>query len=232
MKQYYFMRIKPLIFRKGKMMRAGKKTKNPSHWKLRWMIRGISGTLLILLGGVLFNLDRLDAVGIRLMRHRKLLPPQIRMFLPGASAQESRAAVSEVLSGKIIAVYDGDTATLLAPDGEKKYKLRFFGIDAPESAQEYGKKSENALSQMILGREVRAEVMNIDPYGRAVAKVYADAFYVNLAMVGGGHAWYYAAYAPHEKELETAQQKARYERRGLWSGPPPQPPWEYRKEHK
>ena len=212
-------------------MAAGKRS-GSRRSPFRPLLRGAAAGVLILLGGVLFNLDRLDSVGIRMLRHRELLPPVVRRFLPGAGARESRAEPRETLTGRIIAVYDGDTATLLAPGGEKKYQIRFFGMDAPEAAQEYGSVSKEALSRMILGRDVRVEVMNVDLYGRAVGKVFLDDLYVNGAMVRGGHAWHYAAYAPDEADLAAAQQEARYERRGLWNGPPPQPPWEYRKEAK
>ena len=213
-------------------MAAPPKKNNSIRSGFRWFLRGSAAGILILLGGLLFNLDRLDSVGIQLLRHRDLLPPMVRSFLPGASAKTTRAEEAERLTGKIISVHDGDTATLLDPGGEKKYTIRFFGIDAPETDQPYGSESGEALAKMILGREVVVEVVNVDFYGRAVGKVYLDDLYVNLAMVRGGHAWYYESYAQDENDIAAAQQEAHYSRRGLWGGKPPQPPWEFRKEKK
>ena len=187
---------------------------------------------LILLGGLLFNLDRLDSVGIRLLQVQRFLPRSVRSFLPGGSAAEGKAQPREILEGKIIQVYDGDTATLLTPEGDTKYKIRFYGIDAPEAAQQGGGASRDALADMILGRNVRVEVANTDQYGRAVGKVYVDGKFVNFEMVKLGHAWHYVAYARDEPEFALAELAARRARLGLWNAQNPTPPWEYRKTHK
>ncbi|MGA7982360.1 MAG: thermonuclease family protein [Chromatiaceae bacterium] len=54
-----------------------------------------------------------------------------------------------------------------------------------------------------------------------------------LRMVRAGLAWWYRKYAneqsPADRLLyEDAENKARAERRGLWTDPDPVPPWEWR----
>ena len=207
---------------------ANKKSSSGLTAGFRRMIKVTGMVLLIALGGVLFNLDRLGGIGIELLKVKKMLPAPVRVFLPGGSAAETTAPAETELLGKIIEVYDGDTATLLS--GDKKYKIRLYGIDAPEADQSYGIASRDALRARILGDEVRVLVVNADQYGRNVGKVYVGNHYINREMIREGHAWHYAAYARNDSDLAEAELSARTARRGLWEGPNPQPPWEFRHE--
>jgi endonuclease YncB( thermonuclease family) len=60
----------------------------------------------------------------------------------------------QVLTGEVIEVYDGDTATVLTAHPEAKYRVRFFGIDAPEVAMAHGRDAKKALQDKILGKDV------------------------------------------------------------------------------
>ena len=185
----------------------------------------------ILLGGLLFNLDRMGDTGILLLKYKQFLPHYVTRFLPGGGASFGSALPEQQLAGQIIEVYDGDTATLLTKENVK-YRVRFYGIDAPEAAQEFGVVSRDALREKILGREVTVRVASADRYGRAVGKVMLGGRYINREMAAEGMAWYYRAYAANEYDLAEAESDARRERRGLWKNPAPQPPWEWRREHK
>ena len=195
---------------------------NPFKVSLKYL----TWVFFILLGGFLFNLDRMGDFGLELLKHKELIPYRLRAFLPGGTAIESNAAKYEVITGRAIEVYDGDTITLLCND--KKYRVRFYGIDAPEARQEHGIAARDALRKKILGREVTVNVVNLDRYGRAVGKVSLDSRNINLEMVREGHAWYYEAYARGEDEIERAHVRARREKRGLWKYDSPTPPWKYR----
>ena len=193
--------------------------------------RTLFALFFILLGGVLFNLDRMGGTGITLLKYKRFLPRTISRFLPGGGAEAGRAVAKQRLSGRIIEVYDGDTATLLTPDNVK-YKVRFYGIDAPEAKQEGGIGSRDALREKILGQEVTVLVAATDRYGRAVGKVMLGDRCVNREMVAEGHAWYYKDYAPDEREFAQAEQTARRTKLGIWQSASPQPPWEWRRAHK
>ena len=205
--------------------------------KFKSILRKILFTLLLLFAffcGVLTgNLDRLDSRVFSLLQYQQYLPGSWQKFLPGGSAKESSGAPKEVIDGRIIHVSDGDTATLLNDAGTKKYKIRFFGMDAPESSQEYGPESRQALAERVLGEKVRLLVINIDRYGRNVGKVYRHGRYINQEMVATGNAWYYKDFARWESSLKEAEDSARKNKLGLWKGPhTPKPPWQYRKEKK
>lgn len=190
--------------------------------------------VLIAVGGFLFNLDRLGNTGINLLKVKEYLPGFVVRFLPGGQAGEGAAVPDEIIGGQVIEIYDGDTLTLLSTVNgvEKKYKVRFYGIDAPEAAQNHGIASRDALRNKILGKQVQVTVVSIDRYGRSVGKVMAGVRYINLEMVAEGNAWYYPDYAANEYELAQAEKSARSKRLGLWQEDSPQAPWFYRKENR
>ena len=135
----------------------------------------------------------------------------------------------EQLAGKVIRIADGDTITILLQGQKKQEKVRFFGIDAPESHQDFGQRSRKFLSDLIFGRIVIVESDGRDQYGRIVGTVYLGKLNVNLTMVKNGYAWHYVAFAKNNKELAEAEALARREKRGLWKLDNPIPPWEFRK---
>lgn len=136
------------------------------------------------------------------------------------------------LYGKVIAIADGDTFTLL-DENYGKHKIRLAEIDTPEKGQPYGDKSKKALSDFIFGKNVTVKVTDTDKYGRTVGRVYLDAgkdMDVNAGMVLSGSAWVYRQYMKDESLLKK-EAIAKSEKRGLWALPEAQqtPPWEWRK---
>ena len=136
------------------------------------------------------------------------------------------------LSGRVVGVHDGDTLTLLDASRHQT-KIRLAEIDTPESAQPYGSRAKQALSDLVFGKDVRIEVREQDRYGRSVGRVYVGSTDVNAAMVASGAAWVYRQYS-HDPELVRLETEARAARRGLWSLPEAQrtPPWEWRKQQR
>jgi endonuclease YncB( thermonuclease family) len=139
-------------------------------------------------------------------------------------------AWGQTLKGKVVAISDGDTFTLLTPEKEQK-KIRLSQIDTPEKAQPYGQKAREALSALIFSKEVRVDQEDIDRYDRIVARVYQGNLDVNAEMVKQGAAWVYRQYAT-DKSLYDLEQQAQNGQRGIWSLPKAQqvPPWEWRRK--
>jgi endonuclease YncB( thermonuclease family) len=135
------------------------------------------------------------------------------------------------LSGKVVGVHDGDTLTLLVPDGSsfKQVKVRLGEIDTPESKQPYGERAKQALSDLAFGKPARVVVETTDKYGRTVGRVYVGAVDVNAELVKQGAAWAYRQYLK-DQSLLALEAEAKAAKRGLWGLPEAErmPPWEWR----
>lgn len=121
-------------------------------------------------------------------------------------------------------IVDGDTVEL--DDGTR---VRLHGIDTPERDQPYGRQATKALDG-FLGRSVYVEKKDTDRYGRLVAVLWSsDGTNINLAMVCGGHAWWYERYARLDWELRDCQSDAQEAKLGLWANGEAVAPWDWRK---
>jgi endonuclease YncB( thermonuclease family) len=131
------------------------------------------------------------------------------------------------LTGKVVAISDGDTLTVL-DDSKTQHKIRLAGIDAPEKAQAFGNRAREALGDKVFQQSVRVEVIDIDRYKREVGRIYLGDRFINMEMVHDGLAWRYVQY-DEPGEFTAAETDAREHHRGLWADPHPMPPWEWRK---
>jgi endonuclease YncB( thermonuclease family) len=165
---------------------------------------------------------------------RVLLIVCILALLTAANGHAART-----VEGVVRAVYDGDTV-LLATREESRLKVRLYGIDAPETTkpnnpgQPFGAISKRTLMYKIMGRQVSAEIVDIDQYKRAVAVIRYAGHDINREMVAEGMAWAYRQYleGAYASEYIGAENHARSRRAGLWRDPNPQPPWEFRRTQK
>ena len=112
--------------------------------------------------------------------------------------------------GKVVSVSDGDTLTLLVPDGAsfKQVKVRLGEIDTPERKQPYGTRAQQALSDLAYNKQARVVVQDTDRYGRTVGRVYVGSLDVNAEMVKQGAAWVYRQYAK-DQSLYRLEEQAR-----------------------
>lgn len=137
----------------------------------------------------------------------------------------SLPAWSEVL-GKVIAVVDGDTLTVLSD--REQFKVRLVQIDAPEKAQPFGQKSKQSLSDLCFGKSATLADQGKDKYRRTLARVTCNGIDANAEQVRRGMAWVYRKYAPKDSPLYAVEDEAKAARRGLWADAEPVPPWEWR----
>lgn len=156
----------------------------------------------------------------------------------------AHCAGAEILQGRVVAIADGDTITVLDTE-RRQYKIGLAGIDAPESKQAFGQQSRQHLSDLVLGKDVKVEWRKHDQYGRIIGKVMvqppdcptcAPTLDAGLAQLGAGLAWWYREYR-REQSLEDqgyyeyAEFDAKARRIGLWVDRTPVPPWEWRKRN-
>ena len=137
-------------------------------------------------------------------------------------------AVAADYTGRVVAVSDGDTLTLLTAD-KQQVKVRLGEIDTPESRQPYGERAKQALSALAFGKEARVVVQDTDKYGRTVGRVYVGTVDVNAEMVKQGAAWVYRQYVK-DQSLYALEEQAKLAKRGLWALPEAErcPPWDWR----
>ena len=136
----------------------------------------------------------------------------------------------DIVEGKAVNVYDGDTFTLVLDDGTK-YKIRVVGIDAPEAKQEYGITARDYARALINNKRVRVYLQPKETYGRKLGIVITpDGKHFSYEMVASGNAWWYSHFTKDEY-LEAAEKKAKEKKLGLWSGSSPKAPWDWRKEN-
>jgi micrococcal nuclease len=133
-----------------------------------------------------------------------------------------------LLLGLVVGVSDGDTLTLLTPE-KQQVKVRLAEIDAPEKSQPFGQRSKQSLSALCYDKQAQLRIVDMDRYGRAVARVTCDGTDANASQVKAGMAHVYPKYAK-DPALFALQDEARAAKRGLWADPAPIPPWEFRKK--
>ena len=141
------------------------------------------------------------------------------------------ATTGEILRGRILWVHDGDTVTFNASNGIW-FKVRLWGVDAPELDQPGGRDSMMALIRLVGRKQVTVDIKDRDRYGRLVGVIIYRKKDINLEMIRLGQAWYYKQYAPKQKSYAEAEAEAREKKRGLWSESDPVAPWEWRKQQR
>ncbi len=162
--------------------------------------------------------------------------PQKGTSTPKKATEKGSAAGSgvrlkkgTVLEGVAVHIADGDTFDLLT-DEKEKIRIRMYGIDAPEKAQDFGQVSKEGIGDLMQGHRLKMVVANTDRYGRAVCNIYtADRpeVWINKEMILQGWAWHYVDYSK-DAPLAQAETEARKAKRGLWKQSGAVPPWEYR----
>lgn len=157
---------------------------------------------------------------------------QIALLLALASISLGLAAKD--ITGRVVAISDGDTLTVL--DASKtQHKIRLAGIDAPEKAQPFGTRSRQALSEYVFSKDVTVLVVDVDRYKRVVGIVMLGGKDINQQLVAEGHVWVYRQFlkklpAGKPEAYIKAEQQAKAGKVGLWVDKDPTPPWEWRRK--
>ena len=144
-----------------------------------------------------------------------------------AAALFCQPVFAERIEGKVVAVLDGDTITVVDSSWQS-HRFRLAGIDAPEKKQPFGQRSKQSLSNMVYGKRVSVDFEERDRYGRLIGTVMLPSGDVNLAQVRAGMAWHYKRYSS-DQTYAKAEDDAKRSGRGLWSDKNPVPPWDWRR---
>lgn len=131
------------------------------------------------------------------------------------------------LTGRVVAVHDGDTLTLLVD--RQQIRVRLAEIDAPERKQAFGTRSKESLAELCHGTDAQVQDAGRDRYSRVIGQVTCAGIDANAEQVHRGMAWVYDRYVKRDSPLYALQHEAQSQRRGLWVDVSPVPPWEWRK---
>lgn len=145
---------------------------------------------------------------------KRHLPPKIRpntrrpRATPKPFDERSARPVStkKVITGPAYVV-DGDSLVI------RKTQVRIFGVDAPEINHPFGNKAKWAMVKLCKGKEIRAEVLEVDTHGRTVARCYLpDGRDLSAELVKQGLALDWPKYSGGKyKSMETTDA-----RKKLW----------------
>lgn len=120
---------------------------------------------------------------------------------------------TQELQGKVVKVIDGDTIRVL-DSAKQEYKIRLYGIDAPEKKQAFGNKAREYLASLIAGKEVKVLVKDKDRYQRNIGLVELNGMDINKEMVKNGYAH---AYTEYSEDYISEEADARAFKLGLWA---------------
>lgn len=130
------------------------------------------------------------------------------------------ALADEMIRGLVVSVSGGDVLKLVDAHG-REYRLRLAFIDAPEAGQPFGDEAQSALSAMVLGRQVTAQLHGQGADEFTLAEVVEpNGHLVNLELVKRGLAWhdYFEMQLKSEQgKYQGAVAAAQQARQGIWT---------------
>jgi micrococcal nuclease len=147
---------------------------------------------------------------------------------PRGSATHPSTGVLQ--TARVVRVVDGDTLVVEIEGREER--LRYIGIDTPETVKEnspvecFGKEASAENKRLVEGQNVEFErdVSERDRYDRLLRYVYVtdpatgERLFVNYELVARGfaNARTFPPDVRHEAEFRAAEREAREAGRGLW----------------
>ncbi|MFC1465122.1 MAG: thermonuclease family protein [Candidatus Brachytrichaceae bacterium NZ_4S206] len=135
---------------------------------------------------------------------------------------QSNVALPDGEEARVVHIVDGDT--IHVEIAGQTYRVRYIGVDAPESTSTvecFGREATNFNRALVAGQRLRLErdVNETDRYGRLLRYAYLpDGRMVNEVLVREGYALA-RSFPPdvkYQDRLRDAEREARQARRGLW----------------
>ena len=137
----------------------------------------------------------------------------------------------EIFNARVTSVTDGDTVKVQRESSTEEIRIRFGGIDTPETNQRYGREATKALERLVLAKDVRVEVTGKRSGARMIGEIFVPEsgsmpeVDVSLELVKAGHAWLFWQFANENlsraKLLAEAEIEAKFNRRGLFAARDP-----------
>ena len=126
------------------------------------------------------------------------------------------AQASEVWSGWVSWVMDGDTVVLVREGQQEPVRLRIEGMDAPETCQPGGVEAREALIRLALRKPVQVIDRGQDSYGRQIGRLSVDGVDLGGEMVRSGMAWAYS-FRTGRGPYAGLQRQAEQQKKGIFA---------------
>ncbi len=145
---------------------------------------------------------------------------------PDFSQEDENVHNASLGQFRVDKIYDGDS--FKATGYHIAVKVRFVGIDAPETAnkrkkkpaQPYSEDAKRYLENMILNKMVHIRGYGLDMYNRQLAEVFVGRKNIGLEMVRAGFAEIYQGKFPKDftpGPYRKSELQARESRKGMWA---------------
>lgn len=155
--------------------------------------------------------------------------PALKPITPIVWVQATTTTV--ITNALVVRAVDGDTIEVRLDGEAGNEKIRFLGINTPESVdprrpvQCFGKEASHVIKELIEGKRIRLEEDpqsdNRDKYHRLLRNiVLEDGTDVNAMMVRSGYAYAYLSFPLNKfrkKQLSAFQAEAEFNKRGFWA---------------
>lgn len=134
---------------------------------------------------------------------------------------------AQSFTGQVVGVEEGDVLEILWET--EVVRVQLYGIDTPEIEQPFGREAIHYVSERVLRDTVVVTVKEKEGDNRLSGIVEtADGSSLNDDLLREGLAWWHNRKAPDAAHLQTLEQRAQRENRGIWSQYHPIAPWEWR----
>ncbi|NWF58971.1 MAG: thermonuclease family protein [Fischerella sp.] len=174
------------------------------------------------------------------------LSPRTKSLVEAAADSTSPRSIPLSEQWTVVSVADGDTITVKR--GAETKKIRFCGIDAPETpkpgkpGQPFGNEAREKLRSLVATAKNQVIIIPVetDRYGRTVAEVMAYGkgdveVSFQEEMLKSGMARVYPAFVakcPNAEVFKRAEEIAKSKNLGVWGDSSSIPPWEFRKQQR
>jgi micrococcal nuclease len=122
--------------------------------------------------------------------------------------------VGRTFDARVVRVADGDSLEAVPAGETRPIRLRLHGVDAPEVGEVFSREAQTLLRSIVFDQRVRVEGVDIDRYGRVVARISIAGRDASTELVRAGLACH--AYA-RNPALANEEAQARTGGRGFWA---------------
>ena len=138
--------------------------------------------------------------------------------------------VRETFTGVVTAVDAGDLLSLNR--NETSVQVRLYGVDCPETGQNYAEEARAAVVKAVLDTTVSVQILTEDSQGLPVALVFdGTGNCLSHVLAAEGLAWWDDRNAQKDALLRKVNAKAVSAPKGIFADTAALAPWDYRKSN-